>query len=232
MSDAHRHFEVAVNAEALALAWARQESAPTGAVVTVDHEISPRGRLGRLWPQSQERTAVLAMVWRPTLRAEEADLVWAAASLGLLGAARALLGGRTAGTWWPETVVDASERRIGELRAEVQLGPGRVSSAVITARLDLEALPGVDRNAATTEMIGGLRNGIEHLNGGLDELRASYSRSCVLIGRRVTARMLPRGAVRGAVRGIDELGRLQLVSATGLVECVPVVSFDRIDIVT
>lgn len=231
MSDARRHFEVAVNAEALALAWARQEGAPTGAVVSVDHEISPRGRLGRLWPHAQERTAVLAMVWRPTLGADVAELAWVAASLGLCEAARTLLGGGNAATWWPDLVVDIGERRIGEVRAEVQLGPGRVSSAVITARLDLDALPGVDRETAITEMIVGLGAGIEHLDGGHDELRAAYSRSCVLIGRRVIARLLPRGAARGTVGGIDELGRLELVSATDLVERVPVFSFDRLDVV-
>jgi len=232
MSDSHRHFEVAVSAEALALAWARREAATAGSVVIVDHEISPRGRLGRLWPGAQERTAVIAIVWRPMLRAEQADLVWIAASLGLLTSVRALLGPSATGLWWPDLVVDAGERRIGETRAEVQLGPGRVASAVITARLDLDAFPGASRDTAVECLIAGLDSAGDHLDGDIDLLRVAYADSCVLVGRRVTARLLPQGAARGTVRGVDALGRLELASVTGLVERVTIVGLDRLEVVT
>ncbi len=226
-----RRFAVAVNAEALALAWARQESAPAGAVVVVDHEISPRGRLGRLWPHPPERTAVLAVVWRPALDADQADLVWLAASLGLLAAVRPLTGGADMGLCWPDALVDANEGRVGEVRAEVQLGPGRVTLAVVTGRLYLEALAGCDRGVAVAAMIAGFEAGAGHLRAGADAVRATYEDSCVLTGRRMTARLLPRGAVRGTMRGVDIHGRLELVSSTGLVERVPVDTLDRIDVV-
>lgn len=231
-NDSQRRFAVAINAEALALAWARQESGPAGSVVVVDHEISPRGRLGRLWPHPAERTAVVAMVWRPDLTADQADLVWLGASLGLLAAARQVAGDSAmCGLSWPDVLVDADEQRVGEVRAEVQLGPGRVTSAVVTARLDVAALGALDRDAVLDAMIDGLGAGAAELATGVDRLRETYRSCCVLTGRRVTARLLPRGVARGTVRGVDASGRLELVSSTGLVEPIAVVSFDRLDVV-
>lgn len=229
MSEPHRRFPVAVNAEVLALAWARQEDAPAGAVVVVDHEISPRGRLGRLWPHPADRTAVLATVWRPDLSAKAADLVWLGASLGLLAAAESLAGGDSLGLWWPDGLV-ADERRIGEVRAEVQLGPGRVSSAIVTARIDLDAVGCSDRDAALAAMVDGLGTGAGQLDTEPDTVRAAYVERCVLTGRRVKARLLPRGEARGTAHGVDASGRLELVSATGLVERVSVDRLDRLEV--
>ena len=229
-SPPQRRFQVGINAETLALAWARQEAAPHGAIVIVDHEISPRGRLGRLWPHPADRTAVLASVWRPSLDAASADLVWLAASLGLLSAARSLDGTRPLALWWPDGLVDAEDRWVGEVRAEVQLAPGRVTSAVVTARLDLAAMGEPDRDTVTTALIAGLGMGAGHLDGNDEQLCASYGDSCRLTGRRITARLLPRGAARGRARGVDGRGSLELVSTTGLVERVPVDSLDHIEL--
>lgn len=230
-SSPSRRFPVAVNAEALALAWARQEAAQAGSVVIVDHEISPRGRLGRLWPHPAERTAVLAAVWRPTLDAERADLVWLAASLGLLTAARSLVAAEV-GLWWPDGIVTEDTRRFGEVRAEIQLGPGRVVSAVVTARLHLDHLGLPDRDDVLAAMIEGLEEGALTLDAEQDAVCSAYVASHLLTGRIVTARLLPRGAVRGTVGGVDDHGRLELVSSTGLVERVPVDNLDRLEIAT
>lgn len=228
---AERRFPVAINAEALALAWIRQEAAPTGAIVVPDHEVSPRGRLGRLWTHPQEGTAVLAMVWRPDLEAERADLVWLAASLGLLAGARALTGNPALGLWWPDRLVDAGEEEVGHVRAEVQLGPGRVTSAVVTARLDLSALGNLDRATAIAAMTDGLLDAMRICDGDPETLGAAYRESCVLSGRKAVARLLPRGTIRGIVGGFDALGRLELVSPTGLVERLRLDNLDRLEIV-
>ncbi|MGI9051184.1 MAG: hypothetical protein ACR2HQ_00795 [Ilumatobacteraceae bacterium] len=227
---AHRRYRVAINAETLALAWARQEGAPAGSVVVVDHEISPRGRHGRLWPHQPQRTAVLAMVWRPAIDADRADLVWLAASLGLLAAARSIVSGTDIGLSWPDALVDPHGERLGEVRAEVQLGPGRVTSAVVTARFDVQALGIVDRDAAVAAMVAGLDVGASHLATGVDVVCAVYSEACVLTGRRVVARLLPRGTARGTVRGVDPHGQLELESATGFVERVSVDSLDHLEV--
>lgn len=229
-----RRFIVAINAEALALAWARREGAPSGAVVVVEREISPRGRLGRLWPHPPERTAVLATVWRPSLDVDHGDIVWLSASLGLLAAAESLVGGRSRGLglWWPDALVDADHRRVGEVRAEVQLGPGRVASAVVTARLDVQAFGGCDHEGAVAAMIAGLGAAADRLDADVGDVATAYGASLALTGRRVVVRLLPRGATRGAVGGIDTRGRLELVSATGFVERVGLDRLDRVEVVT
>ncbi len=226
---ARRDFRVSVNAAALALAWARREGAAAGSVVVVDHEISPRGRLGRLWPHPPERTAVLAMVWRPVLGADEADLVWLAASLGLLAAARSLAAGADIGLWWPDALVVDDGLRIGEVRAEAQLGPGQVTSAVVTARVDLHALGSPDRDTAITAMVAGQAEWAGRLDADAEEVRVAYREACTLTGQRVMARLLPRGLARGAVRGVDGNGRLELESSTGFVERIPVDNLDRLE---
>jgi len=231
MTDAgSRRFRVAINAEALALAWARQEAAPAGAVVVVEHEISPRGRLGRLWPHPPERTAVLAVVWRPDLGADQADLVWPAASLGLLAAARSLAADPSMGLHWPDALVDVDARRIGEVRAETQLQPGRVASTVVTARLDLAALGRPGRDTAIAAMVEGLATAADQLGADIDGVRVAYTEACVLTGRRVVARLLPRGTARGSARGVDDHGRMELVSSTGFVERIQVDTLDRLEL--
>lgn len=229
MTATRQHFPVGVSAEMLALAWARQGSAPAGSVVVVDTEISPRGRLGRLWDRPQGRTATVAVVWRPVLPAGAADLVWAAASVTLRSAAAVLAPSGTALLWWPDSLVDSEGMVTGEVRAETQLGPGRVVSSVVTARLDLAALGGVSRDAAVDALATALQDGGALLDQPA-ELATSYAEVSVLVGKRVTARLLPRGALRGRVRGIDDHGRLELVSSTGLVERVPVVGVDRLEV--
>jgi len=226
----HRHLPVAVSAEAIALAWARQEAAPVGAVVVVDHEISPRGRLGRLWERPQERTATLAMVWRPTVPLERSDLAWAAASLGLVRALDVHIDGAPPRLWWPDEVVDESGRVVGQVRAEIQLGPGRITSAVVTARVDLGVFRAPDRADVLALVEVELARAAGELDGAPEELTLAWEARSALIGRRVIAHLLPRGEVRGTVATVDPQGALELVSATGLRQRVPILGLDRVSI--
>lgn len=223
-----RHLPVAVSAEAAALAWARQEAAPAGAVVLVDHEISPRGRLGRLWERPQERTATLAMVWRPTVPLASADLVWTAASLGLVRALPARIDGAPPRLWWPDEVVDESGRVVGQVRAEIQLGPGRITSAVVTARIDLDAVDAAARTDVLALMEAELARAAGELDAGPEELAGAWEARSAMVGRRAIAHLLPRGEVRGTVGGVDPHGSLELVSATGLHQRVPILGLDRV----
>lgn len=226
----HRHLPVAVSAEAIALAWARQEAAPAGAVVIVDHEISPRCRLGRLWERVQERTATLAMVWRPTIPIEAVDLAWAAASLGLVRALDAHIDGPPPRLWWPDEVVDESGRVAGAVRAEIQLGPGRVTSAVVTARVDLDAVGAPDPADVLALVEVELARAAGELDGAPQDMPLAWEARSALLGRRVNAHLLPRGEVRGTVAGLDPHGALELVSTTGLRQRVPILGLDRVSI--
>lgn len=231
MDAARRHYPVALSAEVLALAWARQEAAAAGSVVVVDHEISPRGRLGRLWPHPPEQTAALAMVWRPAVGAEAADLLWSAASLALLQAVDELLGGERARLWYPDEIHDGAGRLLGAVRAEAQLGPGGVTSAVLTARIDLEGVGRRTRRDVLATLEGALTTAADQLELDPTGVRSACDRRSALLGQRAIAHLLPKGEVRGVAGGIDVCGALELVSATGLRQRVPVVGLDRLSVV-
>ena len=231
----HRHFRVAVSVGAMALAWARQEGAPQGATVVADHEVNALGRIGDAWTAPSGSTLAAAVVMRPVLPAELADAVWLVA--GLAGAEGAsAVAGRPVGVWWPDLVVDpVTEAVIGKVLAEVQLGPAQVRSAVITIRLDLAALA-IDparRDAVLDEVLGAFDRTAGWLGEGADgcgEAAATYSQRCPLLGRRLKAVLLPKGETRGVARRVDRAARLELVSATGMVEHIAIDSLRRLEV--
>ncbi len=217
MTELLRQYEAAVSAEALALAWARQEDGPAGATVVVGNEISPRGRNGRLWSLPAEGTVAAAVVLRPRFAVAEADVVWLVAGL-VAAAATSAVSDRSVGTWWPDRVVDReTSAELVMTKAEVQLGPGRVRSAVITLRFDLDRI-GVQRDdrARVLEAVRDAVGGSSDLDA--EDVATRYSRACVLIGQDVKLTLLPKGETRGRVTAVDRTARLHIESRTGMVE--------------
>lgn len=217
MSELVRHYEAAVSAEAMALAWARREDGPAGAIVVVDNEISPRGRNGRLWDVSADGTIALAVVLRPGFGVSDAAAVWLMA--GLVGtAAIVAIKDRSVGAWWPDRVVEPETG--GELvmtKAEAQLGPGQVRSAVITLRFDLAAIEvyRADRERLL-EAVSDAVGEVSELDAETVALR--YCEVCVQLGRDVKLTLLPRGETRGRATAVDREARLHVESRTGMVE--------------
>ncbi len=221
-----RHFQVAISAGTQALAWARQEDGPAGAVVVADLEVSPLGFRGRMWHAPQDATLACAMVLRPPISAEEGDLAWLAGAMGALEGAEAVTG-RALATWWPDNVVDAETREpVATVKAEVQLGPGTVRSAVVTLRFDLQRLGlGSDRHEELLEeVVASLDRASSTLAGedGPAGVAASYEQRCALLGHRVKIQVLPKGEVRGVVGGVDTTARLVLRSETEMVDRVTI----------
>ena len=219
-----RHFPVAVSSEAMALAWANQEDAPQGATVVVDHEVRASGLHGRLWTVPATDTLACSVVLRPPLSVEEADSSWLLAALAAAEGAQAV-SGRELATWWPDSVVDASSReQVAAVRAEVQLGPGRVKGVVITLRFDLPGL-GLDvssKDALLEATVKAVDDALEGLTEGAASAAAAYDKRCGLLGNRVMIRLLPKGETRGTARRVDRGARLELESPSGLVEKITV----------
>lgn len=219
-----RVFPVAVSAEAMALAWANQEDAPQGATVVVDHEIRASGLHGRLWNTPPADSLACSVVLRPTVPVEEADSAWLVAALAAAEGAQAVTG-RDLATWWPDSVVEAATQEpVSAVRAEVQLGPGRVKSVVVTLRFDLPTL-GVDaagKDALLEAVVHAVDDAAEGLAGGAAGAAAAYEKRCALLGKRVRIQLLPKGETRGVARGVDRGARLQLEAPSGLVEKVTV----------
>ena len=230
-----RHFEVAISAGTQALAWARQEDAPSGAAVVVDREISPLARRGRLWSAPAESTLACAVVLRPSLPAEEGDISWVIIGVAAAEGAETV-SGRKLSTWWPDTIVDtATGDQVGEVKAEVQLGPGTVRSAVVTARLNLGALGlGPDLRDGLLEAVLG---SVDRLAGALEEpdgaagVAAAYESRCILLGKRVKVALMPKGEMRGVAAGIDRTARLELRSPTGMLERVNIDMLSQLNVI-
>jgi len=219
-----RCFPVAVSAEVMALSWANQEDAPQGATVVVDHEIRASGLHGRLWPVAPADTLVCSVVLRPTVSVEEADSAWLLAALAAAEGAQAATG-RELATWWPDAVVDPSTSEpVAAVRCEVQLGPGRVKSVVITLRFDLLKL-GVDaagKDGLLEAVLRAVDDACEGLAGGTVSAAAAYEKRCALLGNRIKITLLPKGETRGTARRVDRSGRLELESSSGMIEKITV----------
>ena len=215
-----RRYRMGVSGAALALAWTRQEDAPHGATVVVEREVSPLGRLGRLWSIPPESTLSVAVVLRPALSVEEADASWLIAGVAAAEAAE-VASERRMSTWWPDLVVDAeTEEQVAAVKVEVQLGPGKVRSAVASIRIDLDKL-GLGADGRDT-VLEAMLAAVDRLNDTLDEgsagVAAAYDARCGMLGRRVKLRLLPKGETRGVARGVDRSARLELESTTGMVQ--------------
>ncbi|MEO6120650.1 MAG: hypothetical protein ABIW46_09600 [Acidimicrobiales bacterium] len=214
-----RSYRIAVAVGALALAWTRQEQAPSGAVVIADREVSPLGRLAKMWPVPAERTLALAVILRPPLGVDDADMVWILGALAATEAAE-VVSGRPISSWWPDTIVDESGRLVGAIKAEIQLGPGKVRSAVVSMRLDLASL-GLEvaqREELLDAVLTSLDSHLATLGEGPSGVAAAYQARCSLLGKRVKIRLLPKGEARGVPRGIDRQGRLEIESSSGMVQ--------------
>lgn len=228
-----RHYPLAVSTTALALAWARQEQAPAGAMVVAEREVAPRGRLGRLWGVEAESTFACAVVTRPPLSAEEGDASWLLAGLAALRSAEAA-SGLDGALAWPESVVDReSGAEVAMVKADIHLRPGQVAAAVVTFRFDLRrlGLAGDERQELLDALLEATAAATaDSETGGGGALAASYEPRCSLIGRRVKIALLPRGETRGTASRIDRHGRLEVASATGMTEAVTVDSVRTLEV--
>ncbi len=215
-----RHFPVAVSAEAMAMAWANREDGPHGAVVVVENEIGARGFHGAVWGTPATDTLACAVVLRPPLAAEDGDVCWLAASLIALEACEAV-GGQDLAAWWPATIVKGPQRDlVCSIRTEIQLGPGRVKSAVATFRVDLPAigLDGSRRDELVEAVVAAVDRVSEELGEGPVGIAARYEKRCAVIGERVKVRLRPKGETRGTARHIDRGARLEIASRSEMVE--------------
>jgi len=230
MSALIRHLPVGVSTTALALAWARQESAPEGATVLLDHEVSPLGWRGVLWPVAPRDTLSLAVVLRPVVSLDRVDVLWAmtVAAVALFVAGS---GGVAARTWWPDRVIGPEGGAVAGVKLETVLGPGMVRAAVVAVRIDLPAagLDIADRVSLATSFGPVLVAASEEAVTDPEDAAGRYSAGSATVGRRVRALLLPRGEARGQAAAIDAEGRLAIASSTGMRESLPIDLVGRVE---
>lgn len=233
-----RRLPVAISVEQLAAAWARTEDAPVGATVVVDHEISGRMRLGIPWQTKPADALACATVLRPRVLPEAESVLWVVA---LVAAARAV--GVRPG--WPDLLFTDNGTQIGAVTLDVQLGPGTIVSAVVSLRVDfatlltnaggssIDAEPSMDEESARAEAVAAFAANARRCSDLAEDRRADllqeYAELSWLTGRRVRAKLLPKGETRGVAVTVDPLGLLVLESPTGMLERLSPVTVLRVD---
>lgn len=219
-----RTYPVAVSAGVLALAWARQEAAPEGALVVVGSELAARDWQGQPWSAAPGSLAA-AVVLRPGLPPAGEGLLWLLAGLaaaeGLRDAA-----GVDATVGWPADVL-LDDRQVGVVTVDATLEPGRITAAVITLRVAITGpAPGGARTTLAAEgvpssapevLAAALRRLERHYAASVPDLLGAYEGASATLGRRVRVRLRPRGERVGDAVGIDSDGRLRLDAGGGTV---------------
>lgn len=225
-----RHFPIALTTESLALAWARRDDAPEGAVVLADRELSPRQRKGPPWTSFPSKGLYFSLVLRPGIPPEGEGLLWLLTSLGAAdGVVRAA--GIDVDLKWPDDLLVAG-RKIGGVKVEAHLEPGAIAIAVLTCRLNLNVapddLPADLAEGATSTLIetgedlprervlDGVLGALEDLyDKEVPALQRAYADRCITLGRRIRAELLPRGEIVGTARRIDNFGALRVDTPDG-----------------
>ncbi len=242
-----RHIEVGLSAESVAGAWARQEAAPHGALVSLAGEVAGRSRGGV--PVSPG--PAIAVIVRPELAADSQDRLWlaalvaahrsvpplgetrlgwpdsietdptAAASVPVPGSPATVLAASGPGTAVPGTAVS-----VASVTVTAQLGPGHVDMAIITVRsIQPWRMPDPD------EFRRALLRSVSQAESDFLDLVADYAAVSTTHGKRVRVQLLPRGETRGTVTGFEPDGRLRLETPTGMVELLPVTVVRSISLV-
>lgn len=219
------------NADAAAAA---REGAPEGLVVTTEHQVSGRGRLGRVWASPPRSGLAVSVVLRPS-RVSPSRWPWLPLLTGV--AVRdcvAESAGVEARLKWPNDVLVEGRKLAGILveRVDTPLGAAAVVGIGINVSLDASELPVPEAtslalaDAATTDRtvltVALLRRLETHYRAWLDAegdpgygLRNDYVRACATVGEQVRIALPDGSALVGRAVGVDPAGRLE-VDAEGV----------------
>jgi BirA family biotin operon repressor/biotin-[acetyl-CoA-carboxylase] ligase len=155
-----------------------------GTVVVADHQTAGRGRLGRTWVSDPGANLLLSIVMRApanTARAPRLCLLWAAAIAETIDVR----------VKWPNDLVDADNRKLGGLLAE--LDDGRIVVG-IGLNANQRAFDGVDRATSLFEIRGAPIDRLALLVDVLQAVRmvdydedlSRWRSRNITLGRRVT----------------------------------------------
>lgn len=218
------------------VAVAAREGAPEGLVVATEHQSAGRGRLDRRWQAAPGSSLALSVLLRPV--AVPADRwPWLPLLAGV--AVRAALRSATgvdAQLKWPNDVLVGGRKVAGILveRVDGPVGPAAVVGVGVNISMTAAQLPVV--HATSLFLEGGTELDPERVLVALllrlgeayttwcaaageaaYGLRDTYTDACTSIGSRVRAQLPGGGEVSGLAAGVDDLGRLVVVTAAGRV---------------
>jgi BirA family biotin operon repressor/biotin-[acetyl-CoA-carboxylase] ligase len=206
------------------------EGCPEGLVALADFQTAGRGRLDRTWVSPPRSSLLCSIVLRPSLDADELQLVVAAVALATRQALERLCGLR-AQLKWPNDLI-VGDRKLGGLLAEIVItplgydvvvglglnltfdGPEHVEATSVRAETGLTLVPRAVLDLVLEELEV-RREQLESADGRA-ALRADYERALATIGKDVRVEQHD-GAVEGRAHGVDKAGRL-LVDVGGEIQ--------------
>jgi BirA family transcriptional regulator, biotin operon repressor / biotin---[acetyl-CoA-carboxylase] ligase len=229
------------NADVLAVA---RDGAPEGVVLVAEAQTAGRGRMGRRWTSPQAAGLTFSVLVRP-YGVPAALLGWLPLLAGAaVAAAVPAVAAVEPGLKWPNDVL-AGDAKLGGILAErsgsavvvgiginVSQGPAELPPGATSLLLELAAAGRPPAPAAAAGLrarllvavLGALssrylawRN--QHTPGDAEAsgLRQEYSGRCATLGREVTVTLPGGKGVTGTARGVDWAGRLEVITAHGVV---------------
>jgi len=233
-----RVYPVAVSTDALAISWAGQDQAPEGALVVADVELSARARRGPPWVSVQGASLAFSVILRPELPVEAEGLLWLLASLAAADGVRDA-SGLPVGLKWPNDLLLAN-RRLGAVKVDARLAPGRIDAAVVTVRVNVGGRePGLPEGATSLARAGVDRSRVAVLAAILKRFECWYGASvpalldgyrtrCDTLDSWVSAHLMPSGALTGRAVDVDERGAL-VVETAGRRRPIPIDALRRLE---
>jgi BirA family biotin operon repressor/biotin-[acetyl-CoA-carboxylase] ligase len=192
-----------------------------GLVALADFQSAGRGRLDREWISPPRSSLLCSIVLRPTLEADELQLVVAAVALATRQALERLSGLRPQLKWPNDLIV--RDQKLGGLLAEIVSTPRGYDVVVgLGLNLTFDGPEHVEATSVRTEtgvtlvpravldlVLEELEVRREQLDGaeGRATLRADYERALATIGQEVRVEQHD-GDVEGRAVGVDNIGRL------------------------
>jgi len=203
-----------------------RDGAPEGTVVGADRQSAGRGRRGRSWLSASGHALLVSVLLRPDLAPVDAGLLPVVVAAG---AAEAL--GPDARIVWPNDILIGG-RKVAGILCEMSADQERVAWAVAGIGVNVRSAPDLEdarwspgaladlggppaRADLLVDLLAALgRRYAEWTREGAAPVVAAFAERDMLAGRRIAV-SLPDGELTGTADGIDDLGRLRLLTDDG-----------------
>lgn len=212
--------------------------APEGLVVVAEHQTAGRGRLDRAWEAPARSALTFSVLLRPGVT--PAEWPWIPLLVGYT-LTKALRGeGYAATVKWPNDVLLEDRKVAGILveRVETPAGPAAVVGVGLNVDLAAEELPvptatslalgsdgsggsgsAPDRTTLLTLLLRSFREAYDAWEAGGEaatgRLRSSYTSACATVGQQVRIDQPAGEPVTGRATGVDDGGRLVVLTPGG-----------------
>ena len=215
-----------------------RSGAPEGLVVVAEHQTAGRGRLDRAWEAPARSALTFSVLLRPGVT--PAEWPWIPLLVGYTVSKALRAEGYDAAVKWPNDVLIEDRKVAGILveRVETPAGPAAVVGVGLNVDLTAEELPvptatslglepdgsggsgsAPDRTSLLTLLLRSLREAYDAWEAGGEaatgRLRSSYTSACVTLGQQVRVEQPTGEPLTGQATGIDEGGRLVVLTPGG-----------------